>query len=48
MYEKKCKICSKEFKGNYPNESTCSPKCKKEATRLKNKRYQEKLANKEK
>jgi len=48
MYDKICRICSKEFKANYPNEWGCSNECKKELAKLKSKRYREKILNSKK
>jgi len=45
MYKKKCIICESSFEASYPNESTCSEECKKEAKKLRNKRYREKKKN---
>lgn len=43
MWTKKCKLCNSSFKAVYPAEFLCSYDCKKEARRMKNKRYIEKL-----
>lgn len=46
MYERKCKICGKEFTATHPAEMICSDECRREQNRIKSRLYKRKQAEK--